>query len=131
MKTCISHYYVIKNKPTLIRLGVYIATTTRYFAKNKGTKQSLNDNTFQEMCLGSTVSLRYIPRGLRSGYGEVCVLQAESLRSWNDGGKHYYLNLRQPVHSPQVQEKINTHSFFGISKYREKKPPPVNSCRIC
>lgn len=72
------------------------------------------------MCLGPTASLRYIPMGLLGGYGEVCVLQAESLKSWNDGGKHYYLNLRQRFLSPQVQEKINT-PFLLWSKQAQRE----------
>jgi len=107
MQTCFAHYYKMRTNPTLIRPGqVHLATTTRYFVKNTGTKQGLNDKTFQGMCLGPAMSLRHIPRALLSGYGAVRVLQAKSLRSWKDGGKHYCRNLRCPVCSPQGQELL-------------------------
>lgn len=61
MKTRIAHYCVVETTPTLMRPGqVYAATTSRYFAKNKGAQRGVRDNTFREMCLGPTASLRHI-----------------------------------------------------------------------
>lgn len=96
---------------------MHAATTAGYCAKNGVTKQCLNDNTFREMGLVPPPASGTSPGACDA----VCVLQAERRRrSWYDGDKHYYLNLRQPVHNPQVQEKTNT-PFIPWNKQAQRE----------